>query len=147
VTDSGPEHDPSAIRPDKPGNGERSPVDQEALRRVRRLILVSALASITSIFLPPVGLVLGVVTAVVAWRWRSALKTPGLTKMTTGMVVFGASFAIVIGTVGSVFAAMFASEISDYTNCQTGANTHIAQDKCWTELTDAINDRLPGLGG
>lgn len=157
--DSGSAHEPPSQRADPSsgsssrnsdsgsGNGERPKIDKEAVSRVRRLILISALASITAIFLPPVGLALGVATAILTWRWWSALKTPGLTRMTTGVVVFGASFAIVIGSVGTVLAAMFATEISDYANCQTGANTHIAQDKCWTELTDAISDRLPGLTG
>lgn len=165
MAEPGPDHDPHANRPsgrdfgtppderERPEHGNRSPdgtdkppgIDKDTLRRVRRLIMISALASITSVFLPPVGFVLGIFAAVLVWRWWSALVTPALTRATTVVVVFGTAFALVVGGLGSVVTVMFASELAEYANCQTGANTHQARDKCWDELTGAIEDRL--LGG
>lgn len=164
MADPGPENDPYTIRPGarvvdsssrEGGRRDASPppagagaepprIDDQTLRRVRRLILISALAPITAVFLPPLGLAIGIFAAVLVWRWWSALVTPGLTRATVVVVVFGTVFAIVVGGVGTVLAGMFASEIADYANCQTGANTHLARDKCWAEFTEAIEDRLIG---
>lgn len=166
MTDTGPEHDPYTIRPvdapreappetprrepprrepPRPSDPDRPPrVDVDALRRVRRLILISALASITAAFVPPLGLALGVVAAVFVWRWWPALVTPGLTRLTSAVVVFGVAFAIVVGAIGTTVMAMFASEMADYASCNTGANTHLAQDRCRTEFDRAVGGVLPG---
>jgi hypothetical protein len=172
VTDTGPDNDPYTIRPGDPhpgapqhdprgrtereSTGDKRSTDpggrsgteppriaDQTLRRVRRLIMLSALASMSAIFVPIVGLVLGILTGVLTWRWWSDLKTPGLTKTTTVVVIFGAAFAIVIGGVETAILATFAPEFADYASCRVGANTHIARDKCDAAFSDALDGRLP----
>lgn len=169
MTDTGPDHDPYTIRPTDPHPGaprhdphrnaeptdDKRPTDpgeprpeppriaDQTLRRVRRLIMLSALAAMTAVFVPIAGLVLGILAAVLVWRWWSDLKTPGLTKTTTIVVIFGTAFAIVVGGVETAILATFAPEFADYASCRVGANTHMARDKCDSTFSDALDGRLP----
>ena len=56
--------------------------------------------------------------------------------------VAGGIAAIIIGLTISILAIVFGEQILDYRECMSGANTKIAQDRCYSDFRDAVDERL-----
>jgi ABC-type amino acid transport system permease subunit len=66
----------------------------------------------------------------------------------------GAVFATVLGAVGLVFSAfvlagfaMFWPQLTQYSNCLSGANTVSAQQACQQQLNNSVGNEVSVLGG
>ncbi|GAA5030642.1 DUF4190 domain-containing protein [Actinopolymorpha pittospori] len=130
-----------------PGGGpDPREVTEDQLRRARnrgRFALLLGIAGLaTSIFAFPLGLILGVAAIVLGalarrdgkrGRQQIAGATPG---MVLGIVA--SVFACVLG----VMAAVFWTEIIDYQDCYSGANTQTAREGCQRHLEEQIMDRV-----
>lgn len=125
-----------------------------------RWLVVLGVTAVVSVFvLPPVGLVLGVLTLVYAIRAMRAtrpepqqLLTPEGLPVTVSVARPGRSnavFSLVLGITATVLGALvmialltFWTEISDYVECEQGTNTTQGEQKCRDALEQAIKDRL-----
>jgi hypothetical protein len=58
--------------------------------------------------------------------------------------VIAASVLGVLALGLTAFIAFFLPELRDYQNCTSGANTHIAEERCEQEFRDAVS-RKTGL--
>ena len=114
------------------------------LRRTRVTLLIGMLGMLLAVFVPPVGLALGVLALVRLLKDRAAIRAARLGGAAEVIPLVTAVSAIVIGSVVSALIALFLREILDYRSCVDGANTVIAESKCEQEFMDALRDRLPG---
>ncbi len=125
--------------------GGPSPQERMAvLRRTRVTLLIGMLGMLLAVFVPPVGLALGVLALVRLLKDRAAIRAARLGGAAEVIPLVTAVSAIVIGSVVSALIALFLREILDYRSCVDGANTVIAESKCEQEFMDALRDRLPG---
>jgi len=125
-----------------------------------RLVVIMGVGAVVLVFLlPPVGLVLGVVTVVLAARQMKAtrpqpqeLLTPDGTPVTVKVgrpgrinAVFGLVLGVTataLGTLLLVLLVAFWSELNDYTDCSNGALTTQGETRCKDALKDAVLDRI-----
>ncbi len=157
MADPGPHRsdDPYVVRPAEPhpdaGNGrrpaqrpdrDRRPPDPDALRRARTLLFLSAIAAVSAVALAPLGLALGIVTLVLAYVRREDIRRARLGSLATAVPVAGGIFAIVVGGIFSLALVLFGSEMNQYRQCISGANTRMAEQRCQDELFDGLEDRL-----
>lgn len=125
-------------KPSEPGAPGRDAPD----RGGRLSLLLGVPGLLMSFFIFPIGLVLdlaAIVTGVRALR-RSGRGRTGIREAVAG---------IVLGSVGFVFAALFAvvlavfgNEMLTYRECMAGANTISAREDCQAQLENAVQERL-----
>jgi hypothetical protein len=135
-------------RSDAPGprQGGRPPGESEKAlrRRVRLAAVLAAVAAVTAVTLPPVGVALGVGLLVVGARLR---RDPGAREVgvaATWVPYVGGGFAVVVGLVMTALALFFTRELADLRECLAGANTRVAEANCQDEFRQRIEQRLPG---
>jgi hypothetical protein len=135
-------------------------VDQAGEPVTPRGVVVLGVAAVVSVFLlPPVGLVLGVMTLVFAIRLMGAtrpqpqeLLTPDGVPVTVRVASPGrtnAVFGLVLGITATTLSALlvvmlvaFWGELRTYTTCHNNTITTQGEEKCKTELKNAILHRL-----
>jgi hypothetical protein len=98
--------------------------------------MLTVTAAVTSVLAPPVGVVLGLLTVVLAVRARS-LRRAG--RVTAGVI---GGLAIAVGVAVTVVGLMFRTEITEYSRCLQGANTRLAQQSCQDALDQALRERV-----
>lgn len=104
-----------------------------------RLTILAVASLVTAVLLPPVGLVLGIVTVVAAVR--SGERAGAAARLTAAAA---ASAALVISIAVIAVGLLFVTEISRYSRCLQGANTRLAEQACQDELNEALLSRLGG---
>lgn len=127
------------------GPSERPPTDDERKhlrRRALSLSVMAGLALVSAVFLPPVGLLLGIVTVVQAVRFGGDARRIELNPAVRGVQFGGGITAIVVGLVLSIGMAVLWDELTTYQSCQAGAQTHVALERCQNELMDDLEDRF-----
>ena len=95
-----------------------------------------------------VALVVAVVALVLAFGAMSAARKAG-TRRPRGAVA-----AAVLGLIGAVFCSfaltgflIFHTELSQYANCMSGANTTATQTACENQLDSSVRNEIKLLGG
>jgi hypothetical protein len=124
-----------------PGESEKA-----LRRRVRLAAVLAAVAAVTAVTLPPVGVALGVGLLVVGARLRRDPRARELGVAATSIPFVGGGFAIVFGLVMTALALFFSGELADLRECLAGANTRVAEANCQDEFRQRIEQRLPGAG-
>ena len=125
----------------------------------RWLVVIGTAAVVFVFVLPPVGLVLGIVTIVAASRQMRAtrpqpqeLLTPDGVPVTVRVAQPGrinAVFGLVLGITATVLGTLllfvlvaFWSELRTYSDCTDNTNTTQGQERCKTDLKDSVLDRI-----
>ena len=102
------------------------------------LVYVLAIIPLLSLVSLPLGYVCSVLAIVLAIR---ALGRPGSkTRPVFGLVfgLIGLGFSLVVTAV----AIWMWPQISDYTTCESRANTNSEHQVCSTQFTDAVTDKI-----
>src|SRR5690625_3146130 len=123
----------------------RPPTDDERKQLRRRglsLTLLVGLALVSSVFLPPIGLLVGIVAVVQIARFATGARRLGLSPAVRGLQFGGGITAIVIGLVLSIGMVVLWTELTTYQSCQSGAQTRVALDRCQDELMDDLQQRF-----
>lgn len=145
---AGTEPTPAPSWPPASDGPQVSDEERKRLRTRGRLALVFGIVAVpTAILLFPLGLGLGVAAIVLgALAYRTARRV--------SLVAAGAVPGIVLGIVATVLASVaaavtltFWAEVSEFTSCQEGAITHVAQAKCQRTFERQIEERLLGGSG
>lgn len=102
-----------------------------------RLAILAVACLLTAVLAPPVGVVLAIVTIVLAAR--SGDRAGSATRLLT---VAAASAGLVVGIAATALGLLLADEVSEYSRCLSGANTRLARQACQDELTEALVSRL-----
>ncbi len=125
----------------KPGPGDRpAKASTSARLRAGRAGLVAGMAIIMAIAVPPVGIVLGLLAVTMAVR---AARAPGSGQgLMAGAAGLAGTAAVLVGIALSVVLALFWTELRTYYDCSAGANTRQAEQRCDTELSDVLDERL-----
>lgn len=113
--------------------------DPAVLRRIRWLAMLSAAAAVFAVGVPPLGVALGVATLVVAIRRRKEIGSIGLGALARSIPMAGGIFALVVGSVMSVVLLLWGDELLDYRDCERGALTELARDRCEREFMEAVS--------
>ena len=125
-----------------------------------RGVFATALAAVLACFvLPPAGLALGVVVAVLAARRLSVPATETRTTMGADgaivqvavpprgrgllltSLVLGVGAAL-LGLVVTIALAVFWNEVNDYVECREQSSTIQGEKRCDDEFRDALESRL-----
>jgi hypothetical protein len=131
-----------------PRQGGRPPGDSEKAlrRRVRLAAVLAAVAAVTAVTLPPVGVALGIGLLVVGARLRRDPRAREVGFAATWVPYVGGGFAIVVGLAMTALALFFTRELADLRECLAGANTRVAEANCQDDFRQRIEQRLPGTG-
>jgi hypothetical protein len=131
-----------------PRQGGRPPGESEKAlrRRVRLAAVLAAVAAVTAVTLPPVGVALGIGLLIVGARLRRDPRAREVGVAATWIPYVGGGFAIVVGVVMTALAMFFSGELADLRECLAGANTRVAEANCQEEFRQRIEQRLPGTG-
>lgn len=143
------DHGPGGRAPaklDPPAGAARDvrPQDPDATRHARTLGLLAAIAAVMAIAVPPAGVVLGVVTLVLAARQRSRDRFARIGLSVKAVAVAGGVFALVVGGLLSLVSVLLGEETGQLRDCLAGANTRVAERICQDEFMDALQARLTG---
>jgi hypothetical protein len=118
----------------RPSDGTPGPVD----RGGRKALWLALAGVLTTVFVPPVALCLGIAAIVVGARASSrASKARGTAPGAVPAIVVGC-FVAAAGLLLSVMVALFFDELRDFQDCMAGAGTRTAERICREELEDAI---------
>lgn len=121
---------------DGPPPPQPPPVAADTRATRVRLTLLTVTAAVTSVLAPPVGVVLGLLTVVLAVRARSL---PRAGRVTAGVL---GGLAVAVGVAVTVVGLLFRTEITEYSRCLQGANTRLAQQACQDALDEALRERV-----
>lgn len=145
-----PRTDGPLNRPWAPPGGPRvpepTPEQVRAAGRLGRIALVTAvLAPFVALVQVPLSLVAGLALALVAIvvgiRARRAAAAAQRGEAVGVVAVVVGSIGLALVCVLGGFFLVFWDQVSDYQDCQSGANTRVAEQACYEKLSDAI---LPG---
>ena len=156
-----PSHRPPAPRPG-PGSGfgprpPRQPADPALQQRAWAALLLAVLSLFAMMMIGNVRrgvyvvAVALIIAAIAVW-----LSTSAMSRARRGGSgrPRGAMLAAVLGTAGLAFSAfvlagfaIFWPQLSQYSNCMSGANTVAAQQACRQQLDNSIGSQLTILGG
>jgi len=156
-----PEHRPPAPRPG-PGSGfgprpQRQPADPALQQRAWAALLLAVISLFAmmmignirrGVYVVAVALI---IAAIALW-----LSTSALSRARRGGSgrPRGATLAVVLGVAGLGFSAfvlagfaIFWPQLSQYSDCMSGANTVAAQQACRQQLDNSVGTQLSILGG
>ena len=148
---SPPVRSPSGLRPPRPA---ADPVLQQRVWAALTLAVLSLLSMMLignvrrGVYVVAVALI---IAAIAVW-----LSTSAMSRARRGGSgrPRGAMLAAVLGTAGLAFSAfvlagfaIFWPQLSQYSNCMSGANTVAAQQACRQQLDNSIGSQLTILGG
>ena len=156
-----PEHRRSAPRPG-PGSGfgprpPRRPADPALQQRAWAALLLAVISLFAMMMIGNVRrgvyvvAVALIIAAIALW-----LSTSALSRARRGGSgrPRGATLAVVLGVAGLGFSALvligfviFWPQLSQYSDCMSGANTVAAQQACRQQLDNSVGTRLSILGG
>lgn len=150
---------PAGVRPGGEGGVPTSPhhvpeprpsLSEEDTRRLRnrgRYALALGLAALlASVIAFPLGPILGIAAIVLGVLTRRTARTAQVDAP-------GAKPGIVLGIVATAFSTIllatmlvFWSEVTEYQQCMSGANTQTARETCQEQLVERITERVAPTG-
>jgi predicted PurR-regulated permease PerM len=146
-----PLYSPPGVRPPRP---PADPALQQRVWAALMLALLSlfAMAAIGNVRRGVYVVAVAFVIAAIA-LWLSTSAMSRARRGGTGRPR-AAVFATVLGTAGLVFSgfvlagfAMFWPQLTQYSNCLSGANTLSAQQACQQQLNNSVGNEISVLGG
>jgi hypothetical protein len=154
LTDPPPPRSPFLLPPPRPQLPPASPTLQQRAWAALALSVLSLLAMKLisnvhrGVYVIGVALVIALVAFVLALRTMSAARRDG-TRRPRGVIA-----AAILGLVGLVFAGfalagflVFRTELNQYANCMSGANTTASQTACGNQLDNSVRNEVKLLGG
>jgi hypothetical protein len=154
LTDPPPPRSPFLLPPPRPRLPPPSPALQQRAWAALALSLLSLLAMTLisnihrGVYVVTVALAVAVVALVLAFRTTAAAKRAG-TRRPRGVMA-----AITLGLIGFVFCSfalagflVFRTELNQYANCMSGANTTATQTACQNQLDNSVRNEIKLLGG
>jgi hypothetical protein len=154
LTDPPPPRSPLLLPPPRPQLPPPSPAVQQRAWAALALSVLSLLAmtQISNIhrgaYVVGVALAVAVVALVLAFGSMSTAKRAG-TRRPRGVVA-----ATVLGLIAFVFCGfalsgflLFRTELNQYANCMSGANTSATQTACQNQLNNSVRNEIKLLGG
>jgi hypothetical protein len=120
----------------------RSADPQPAVRRARAALFLAGSAVIMAIALPAAGLILGIAALVTAIRARGAPRLRWLGMTPSALAYVGAGLAIIVGGLLTAASLLIGDELAQLRECQAGANTRVAEERCQDEFNEAISSRF-----
>jgi hypothetical protein len=154
LTDPPPPRSPFLTPPPRPQLPPPSPALQQRAWAALALSVLSLLAMTLisnihrGVYVIGVALVVAIVALALAIMTMSAAKRAG-TRRPRGVVA-----ATILGSVGFVFCSfalagflVFHTELSQYANCVSGANTTAAKTACENQLDNSVRNEIKLLGG
>jgi hypothetical protein len=154
LTDPPPPRSPLLLPPPRPQLPPPSPAVQQRAWAALALSVLSLLAmtQISNIhrgaYVVGVALAVAVVALVLAFGSMSTAKRAG-TRRPRGVVaatVLGLIAFVVCGFALSGFL-LFRTELNQYANCMSGANTSATQTACQNQLNNSVRNEIKLLGG
>ena len=154
LTDPPPPRSPFLLPPPRPQLPPPSPAVQQRAWAALALSVLSLLAmtQISNIhrgaYVVGVALAVAVVALVLAFGSMSTAKRAG-TRRPRGVVaatVLGLIAFVVCGFALSGFL-LFRTELNQYANCMSGANTSATQTACQNQLNNSVRNEIKLLGG
>ena len=154
LTDPPPPRSPLLLPPPRPQLPPPSPALQQRAWAALALSVLSLLAmtQISNIhrgaYVVGVALAVAVVALVLAFGSMSTAKRAG-TRRPRGVVaatVLGLIAFVVCGFALSGFL-LFRTELNQYANCMSGANTSATQTACQNQLNNSVRNEIKLLGG
>ena len=117
--------------------------DPDAVRQGRTLGMLATIATTMAIAVPPAGLIVGIVTLVLAMRHRRAVFARlGVSPRVVS--VGGGVFALVVGGALTLVTLFLGDATGQLRECLSGANTRVAEQICQDEFMDSLRHRLAG---
>jgi hypothetical protein len=154
LTDPPPPRSPFLLPPPRPQLPPPSPALQQRAWAALALSVLSLLAMTLisnihrGVYVIGVALVVAIVALALAIMTTSAAKRAGA-RRPRGVVA-----ATILGLVGFVFCSLalagflvFHQELSQYANCESGANTTATQTACENQLDNSVRNEIKLLGG
>jgi hypothetical protein len=154
LTDPPPPRSPFLLPPPRPQLPPPSPALQQRAWAALALSVLSLLAMTLisnihrGVYVIGVSLAVAIVALALAIMTMSAAKRAG-TRRPRGVVA-----ATILGLVGFVFCSfalagflVFRTELSQYANCMSGANTTATQTACQNQLDNSVRNEIKLLGG
>jgi hypothetical protein len=154
LTDPPPPRSPFLLPPPRPQLPPPSPALQQRAWAALALSLLSLLAMTLisnihrGVYVAAVALVVVVVALVLAFTTLSAARRAG-TRRPRGVVA-----ATVLGLIGFVFCSfafagflVFRTQLNQYANCMSAANSTAAQQVCQNQLDTSVRNEIRVLGG
>ncbi len=154
LTDPPPPRSPFLLPPPRPQLPPPSPALQQRAWAALALSVLSLLAMTLisnihrGVYVVAVALAVATAGLVLAFTTMSAAKRAG-TRRPRGVLA-----ATVLGLVAFVFCSfalagflIFRTELSQYANCMSGANTSAAQTACQNQLDNSVRNEIKLLGG
>jgi hypothetical protein len=154
LSDPPPPRSPLLLPPPRPQLPPPSPAVQQRAWAALALSVLSLLAmtQISNIhrgaYVVGVALAVAVVALVLAFGSMSTAKRAG-TRRPRGVVaatVLGLIAFVVCGFALSGFL-LFRTELNQYANCMSGANTSATQTACQNQLNNSVRNEIKLLGG
>jgi hypothetical protein len=154
LTDPPPPRSPLLLPPPRPRLPPPSPAVQQRAWAALALSVLSLLAmtQISNIhrgaYVVGVALAVAVVALVLAFGSMSTAKRAG-TRRPRGVVaatVLGRIAFVVCGFALSGFL-LFRTELNQYANCMSGANTSATKTACQNQLNNSVRNEIKLLGG
>jgi ABC-type Fe3+-siderophore transport system permease subunit len=153
-TDPPPPRSPFLLPPPRPQLPPPSPALQQRAWAALALSVLGLLAMTLisnihrGVYVIGVSLAVAIVALALAIMTMSAAKRAG-TRRPRGVVA-----ATILGLVGFVFCSfalagflVFRTELSQYANCMSGANTTATQTACQNQLDNSVRNEIKLLGG
>jgi hypothetical protein len=154
LTDPPPPRSPFLLPPPRPQLPPPSPALQQRAWAALALSLLSllALTLISNIhrgaYVIAVALVVAAVALVLSFGSMSAAKRAG-TRRPRGAIAATVLGLVGIATCSFALAAflIFRTELTQYANCMSGANTTATQTACENQLDNGVRNEIKLLGG
>jgi hypothetical protein len=154
LTDPPPPRSPLLLPPPRPQLPPPSPALAQRAWAALALSVLSLLAMTLisnihrGVYVIGVALVVAIVALVLAFTTMSAARRAG-TRRPRGVLA-----ATILGLVGFVFSSfalagflIFHTELNQYANCVSGANTTATQTACENQLDNSVRNEIKLLGG
>jgi hypothetical protein len=154
LTDPPPPRSPFLLPPPRPRLPPPSPALQQRAWAALALSVLSLLAMTLISNIHRGVYVIGVALAVAIVALALAITTMSAAKRAGARRPRGVVAATILGLVGFVFCSfalagflVFRTELSQYANCMSGANTTATQTACQNQLDNSVRNEIKLLGG
>ena len=154
LTDPPPPRSPFLLPPARPQLPPPSPALQQRAWAALALSVLSLLAMTRISNLNRAAYVLGVALAVAVAALVLAFGAMSGARRAGARRPRGVVAATILGLVGFVFCSfalagflVFRTELSQYANCMSGANTTATQTACQNQLDNSVRNEIKLLGG
>jgi hypothetical protein len=130
---------PASSPPARPAEIEAA---RPLIRRIRSTGLLSSVAVVLAVLLPPIGALLGLLGAVRAARLRPAVVAAGLRPSLTTLPFVTGVVAVGVGMAATVVVVALGPELLELNRCLQAANTRTAEANCQDAFQVALSQRL-----